>query len=271
MTQIADLIQAHPAATGPFIRRDHGYTLPASDDLELIEISEDTVPLLARNGITIIGEYGVGNKVTVHPGNNKAKLKINLIKADNNIVVVSPEARCAGIIEFVGSGHLFVCGHTGVINIAATFRTDRCALFIGARCTGASVNFWVEGPDLAIQIGDDCMFSWNIYVRTSDGHGVVDLRERKKVNHHAAVIIGPHVWVGQDAVISKGVNVGGGSIISAKSVVTKSVADCVSVAGIPAKIVRDAVSWTRRAYPTDIEMTELFEWPFVIGASGAEH
>lgn len=262
MVEIADLIRDHPGTVGPLKANDGGYTLPQGDGLELIEISDETMPVLAKNGITIVGEHGTGNKVAVCAGGLKAKLQLRFHASNNNTIIVDPNARCAGNVDFVGSGHLFVCGQTDSLNLAVVFRSDNGALFIGARCSGASVNFWVEGPDRGIQVGDDCMFSWGIYVRTSDGHGVVDLKERKKINQHASVVIGPHVWIGQDALINKGVSVGGGSIIGARAIVTKNVAACTSVAGAPAKTIREGISWTRRAYPTEADLNILFAWPF---------
>ena len=266
MKNVAELLNDYPAAVGPFWRKEHGYTLPEDVSSEFIEISDENIALLTSKGITVIGEYGAGNRVNISHKQHQAKLRIVLTRAFNNTVFVDPEARGNMQIELSGSNHLFVCGRS-VINVAATFRSERCALLIGSRCTGASANFWIEGPEYSIQVGDDCMFSWNIYIRTSDGHGVIDLRKRKKINHPASVVIGPHVWVGQDVVINKGVSVGGGSIISAKSVVTKKVDECVSVAGIPAKVIREAVSWTRRADPYDNEMDDLFTWPFVTAAT----
>jgi len=52
------------------------------------------------------------------------------------------------------------------------------------------------------------------------------------------VIIGNDVWVGLNAVILDGVNVGDGAIIAAGSVVTKDVEPYSIVGGVPAKFIR---------------------------------
>ena len=50
------------------------------------------------------------------------------------------------------------------------------------------------------------------------------------------VIIGNNVWLGSNVKVLKGVSIGDNSIISAGSVVTKSVPG-----GIPAKVIKDII------------------------------
>lgn len=59
------------------------------------------------------------------------------------------------------------------------------------------------------------------------------------------VKIGRDVWIGANAVITKGVRIGDHSIIGAGSVVTKSIPPNSTAAGVPAKVIkRDKVSTT---------------------------
>jgi len=50
--------------------------------------------------------------------------------------------------------------------------------------------------------------------------------------------IGNDVWIGHEALILSGVNIGSGAIIGARSVVTKDVKPYAIVAGSPAKVIR---------------------------------
>jgi len=52
------------------------------------------------------------------------------------------------------------------------------------------------------------------------------------------VVIGSDVWIGQDALILSGVTIGHGSVIAARSVVTKDVQPYSIVAGNPARHIR---------------------------------
>jgi len=91
------------------------------------------------------------------------------------------------------------------------------------------------------------MLSAFIDVTTSDHHAMFDVRTGRHLNPAADVVIAPHVWIGMHAMILKGVRVGFGSIIGARSLVTKSVPAKTAVAGIPARTLRTGVSWTRSA------------------------
>lgn len=52
------------------------------------------------------------------------------------------------------------------------------------------------------------------------------------------IVIGNDVWIGYEAVIMSGVNIGNGAIIGARAVVTKDVAPYTIVGGVPAKPIR---------------------------------
>jgi virginiamycin A acetyltransferase len=51
-------------------------------------------------------------------------------------------------------------------------------------------------------------------------------------------VIGPDVWIGNDATLMPGVSIGAGTIIAAKSVVTRDVSPYAVVGGNPARVLR---------------------------------
>ena len=51
------------------------------------------------------------------------------------------------------------------------------------------------------------------------------------------IVIGNDVWLGTEALILSGVRIGNGSVVAARSIVTKNVPDYSIVAGSPAKII----------------------------------
>ncbi len=53
------------------------------------------------------------------------------------------------------------------------------------------------------------------------------------------ILIEDDVWIGVDAIVMPGVTIGHGSVIGAKSVVTKSIPSMVIAAGIPARVIRE--------------------------------
>lgn len=88
-----------------------------------------------------------------------------------------------------------------------------------------------------ISVGARCAISWNVLMLDSDWHSI-DGRP-----HCAPIEIGEHVLVGAQAVILKGVHVGDGAVIAAGSVVNRDVPARTLVAGSPAIVRRENVSW----------------------------
>lgn len=95
----------------------------------------------------------------------------------------------------------------------------------------------------AVRIGERCLFSSEIVIRTGDSHSIID-NKGHRINSAEDVSIGNHVWIGQRAVILKGAYIGKESVIGANSLVTgKKFKDNVVLAGQPAKVIKENVTW----------------------------
>ena len=90
----------------------------------------------------------------------------------------------------------------------------------------------------AITIGNGVAISKGVTIRDSDNHSI---NGNEKVS--APIVIGDNVWIGLDAIILKGVNIGKGSVVAAGAVVTRDVPEKVLVGGVPARILRENISW----------------------------
>jgi acetyltransferase-like isoleucine patch superfamily enzyme len=99
-----------------------------------------------------------------------------------------------------------------------------------------------------VEIGEDCMFSSDVLIQSSDQHGVVDLRSGELVNNKSRrIVIGKHVWLGRRSVVMPDVVVGDGSIVGTAAVVTSDVPTMSVVTGVPARVIKTDTTWSRHA------------------------
>lgn len=110
----------------------------------------------------------------------------------------------------------------------------------------------------SVFIGKDCMFSYNIFLRSNDGHSIFDIKSKKNINStkdiskNRKVLIGNHVWIGMCVTLLYNTNIGQGSIIGAASVVKTRIPNNCIAAGVPAKIIRKDIAWSRKLGTEDI-------------------
>ncbi len=160
-----------------------------------------------------------------------------------------------------------------------TVQEKRVYVEIGEKCLLSACNFIFEskngfikignnvnigGANLisrsAIIIGNDVTMAWGITIYDHDSHSVYwskRINDNKKCYddylkynnkvlnkdwtnvNSKKIIIEDKVWIGFDVLILKGVTIGEGAVIAAKSVVTKDVPAWTLVAGNPAKFIKN--------------------------------
>ncbi len=108
----------------------------------------------------------------------------------------------------------------------------------------------------SIKIGDSCMLASNAYITDSDWHGIYD--RSQPPGKTSRVILKENVWIGDSAIVCKGVTIGENSIIGAGSVVTCDIPPNVIAAGNPAKTIKrldpDKEMITRKKRFSDIDV-----------------
>lgn len=95
----------------------------------------------------------------------------------------------------------------------------------------------------SIEIGADCLIAAHTDFLISDMHSILDAVSGKRLNPAANIKLANHVWVGEGAVVLKGVHIDSDSVVGARAVVTRSVARNTVVAGNPARVVKSGVTW----------------------------
>ena len=107
---------------------------------------------------------------------------------------------------------------------------------IGEGCFFAAAN--------VVEIADDALFGPNVYIADHTHayeNPVVSIRDQG-LSTYGSIRVGKGAWIGINAVIiainEKEISVGAGAVVSANSVVTRSVAPRTMVAGIPARVIK---------------------------------
>lgn len=189
--------------------------------------------------------------------------------SENSITFASkPKFRYVSLIHFfktASNNKLTIGKNFSAKNIKIIFKSHDCQLIIGDNVTisglimisgkGRTVKIgdnttimgiYMTCRDEDISIGNDCLFSRDIEIRSTDVHKIYDQDTKNRINIGKEVIIGNKVWIGAHAFISKGSVIPNGSVVGATSFVNKPFTEENTVlAGTPAKIVKRNIFWER--------------------------
>lgn len=163
-------------------------------------------------------------------------------------------------IEFQGEGNILFCEEGTVLKDSVLhFRCSQSVVylckprkhcimraeigeascvFIGDKlhATKAFELYISEGR--TIFIGRDCLFAKGVSLRASDAHLIYSAQTHRRLNATKSIFVGDHVWLGTDAFVLKGTQIGSGSILGAGAVVSgKTIPSNTSWAGNPARQV----------------------------------
>ena len=102
-----------------------------------------------------------------------------------------------------------------------------------------------SGDGELVEIGKDCLISYDVDIRNTDSHSIFDEISSDKINAAKSIKLCDHVWVGARSMILKGVIIGEGAIVGAGAIVTRSVAPKAIAVGNPATIIKENIYWKR--------------------------
>jgi len=115
---------------------------------------------------------------------------------------------------------------------------DAVASF-GAGSVGPNTHFIIMH---GITIGDGCAISWGCHFLDDDFHAIS--YPGRTVGGSPKIEIGEHVWIGSNVSVLKGAAIPDGCVVASGSVVTKRFDHKNAlIAGNPARVVREGVSW----------------------------
>lgn len=196
--------------------------------------------------ILLRNRWAISNSIKISSESSKLILG-NLLNTTirvkgNSKIIISKECRIRNAsIEVKGNGNQLEL-EEGV------FFSGKIELFGNGNSLRIGKNTRINGADFIIhngtkvEIGPRCLFSTKIDVRTTDSHSIFN-SNGERINLDRDILIGEHVWIGRMVSILKGSKIGNGSVIGSMSLVSGSIPSEVIAVGVPAKAIKDKISW----------------------------
>lgn len=187
---------------------------------------------------------GHGNKITIKGIKAGALIQIhgnsNEILIDNAAVL-----KKARIFIHGNQNQIIVKSDSLLEGTVVHIENNNCLVEIGERTFIGPSHIACTEDGRSILIGNDCMLSSNINIRTGDSHSIIDM-EGRRINPAQSVSIGDHCWIGEGAKIMKGVTLQKDIIVASGAIVTRSFESNIILAGNPAKAIKEGVSWDKK-------------------------
>jgi len=201
---------------------------------------------LRKSTVTVIGN---DNSIDLFGSGSIRDCRIRIEGDGNRVTLAGTHSVGLGVV-ILGNDNTVTINEGCVIHgLGVVCEDDANEVSIGASTEVAGATELAAMEGTRIIIGERCLFSSGIHIRTGDSHSVVDL-EGRRINPSQDIRIGNHVWVGMGVTLLKGSMIADSSVIAAKAVVTKQFtsANCV-IAGNPARVVREGVDWRVERIP----------------------
>lgn len=134
--------------------------------------------------------------------------------------------------------------HLGARNIMGA--SERGVLFLGEKTTIGENGWFSATAGGEIHLGNDNMLS--LFIKMAVGnHELLEQKTGMLLTNRAAIHTEDHVWIGIGSTLLPGTHLGESSVVGASSVVTKAFPPHCTIAGNPARVLREGISWQREA------------------------
>jgi hypothetical protein len=194
---------------------EQGNALYLGDDVDPADLPRkliDTMTLYPFSDVLL---------VVASPCNNMASL---LVGGDGATVFLGPDSAFTATDLY--------CGAYSTVVLNADVTATRCAI-IDAR----------NGGTIVAERGQ--LWAANVYVATDDMHRLEDRETGARLNPYGAHIrLGRHVWLGREAIVTGHCVIGEGAVVGTRAMVRgQKVPPHTAVAGCPARVIREGVTW----------------------------
>ncbi len=200
-----------------------------------------------KDGFLDVTITGNNNRIIINKGFINNSEKPWVINGDNNTITLAENTilRKNAFLEIEGNNNNVAIGFSVKAKFLVHIETDNANFSVGRHTTSFECVIRIN-ESTSLVLGEDCMISAGVLIATSDMHPVYDMSTDERVNTAEDIIIGDHVWLGRKSNILKGVTIGNGAIVGAGAIVTNDVESHTSVAGVPARVIRKNIYWSRK-------------------------
>ena len=192
--------------------------------------------------------HGKNNKIKYNRSSILKKVVFDVV-GSNNIIEIGDNCYLKNVKFYIrGDNHKVLIGNNVRFNEGGVlwFEDNEGVLKIGNETSFENIHIAVTESRSSVFIGEDCMFAYDIDIRTGDSHSIINLETKKRINFAKDINIGNHVWVAAHCLILKGCTISNNNVIATGSILTKTIEKRgVILAGNPAKIVRENITWSR--------------------------
>ena len=215
-----------------------------------MQIYISKIRFLLRAALTMGPVAVIGHRIFLGPSSRIKRSKLSKLKLAGNLWFGVAQMSAGNFLTGSGSsmtleeGAEFQSyGNTTIGSASTVWLYKNSKMQIGSRSyinMGAKIFIRTK-----LTIGNECAIAMDVKILDDDFHPVIPL-ERKGDYFPSTprpIVIEDHVWIGANTTILKGVTIGSGSIVAAGSVVTSDVAPNCMVGGVPAKKIKENVTW----------------------------
>ncbi len=180
-------------------------------------------------------EINLGSNSTVNIGNNVKLSSGSTLRCEDNSTLN------------IGDGCVF--GKSKVVS--------RNNVFIGTKSIFNDGLILICEENTNIKIGNNVLVSSNVHMRSGNGHSLFDVSQKMNISEkNKHIVIGNHVWIGQDTTILFNSELDDECVVGAKSLVKNRHKKGSLVYGVPAKTMRNNIRWDIRNHMTYEEFVE---------------
>lgn len=165
----------------------------------------------------------------------------------NNVIVIEKACRLRNcIINVYGDNNTIIIENDCELKGLNIWCSDGSKIFIKRNVHIVDNTHIASTEGKQIKIGERCLFASNTVIRNGDSHSILTM-DGTRINYARDVVIGDHVWFGQNVTVLKGTQIGKDCIVGANSVLSgKCYSDNLLIVGNPGKVVKENVTWDPR-------------------------